>query len=246
MKRQDNQQIVQYAEKFKGLANHYLMLTNAPNASVTSEQLAHLMLTNVNLSSDVHASPIMRLTAIVSEKGQSSQVKVLTTTDIQSTLANAFDGLKDHLSTVLDLDSGDINSLLSCLASAVSNVQKKLQYFPRDGLGEEGCMPRATLNIAYAVLQDIPQPAQERKAEFRTLLSAQPIISKDRHLQKGRFQRRRPSGGCYDCGSTEHKQGSLSCKGPSLIGRKIQEEQWQGHNAAPSRTLPDTLPPTNA
>lgn len=37
---------MEYAEKFKGSAHHYLMLTNAPNTYVTSEQLPHLMLTN--------------------------------------------------------------------------------------------------------------------------------------------------------------------------------------------------------
>lgn len=172
------------------------MLTNAPNVSATPGKLDHLMLTNANLSSDFHASAIIWLIAIESGKGQSSQLKFPTLSYILSTLANALHSFKDHLSTVLSIDSGAINLLLSSLASAISDVQRRLQYFPRDGPGEENGTPRANFDNSYAVLPDISQPAHQRKAAFRTLLSAQPIISKKRHLQNGRILRRRPSGGC--------------------------------------------------
>ena len=66
--RRDDQDIIEYAETYKGIANQYLTMAHASESSVTSEQLAHLMLTNANLAPDVHASALMRLTSIVSDK----------------------------------------------------------------------------------------------------------------------------------------------------------------------------------
>lgn len=152
MKRHENQQIMEIAEKFKELGNHYLMLIKAPNASVTSEKLAHLMLINTNLSSGVHSSAIMRLTAIVSKRGQKSKIDVPTVATTVSALVKAFENIKKLSGADSESATNEIKTLISSMSDAVSNVQNKLQYVPRDGQGEEGCMPTATLSDAYAAL----------------------------------------------------------------------------------------------
>eukprot|EP00171_Calliarthron_tuberculosum_P000009 IDg9t1 len=68
-KRASNQDLLEYAEIFKGLAFKYLTMTHASDSSVTSEQLAHLMISNSNLAADMQASALMRLSSVVSEKG---------------------------------------------------------------------------------------------------------------------------------------------------------------------------------
>lgn len=249
-----SQCILEYAEVFKGREFQYLTLTHAPSSSVTSEQLAHLMILNSGLTADVHTSAVMRPTSIASTKTLDEKRAVQPASVPIDRLTTATDGVCKTISsptTVSGVFSTEECPELGIFKKNVDEVIKKLKLFPKDGSGEDGNVPRATISDAFSVLQVIPESSLTPPITMSSFLSNEEGISETkRHRNQAlgyegkRAVRRRIGPLCYDCREPNHKRGSLLCEIPSNVGRKMQDRERRRQNTAVKEL--DTNPSVSA